>query len=98
MPSRFQSLAATMVSSVPTMLILAALAALGIWGAQNDWKFSRLPMPWGKTTALEEKTPPETIRVIADPAAPTPDSTGSPTPPLMRIEFPSVEAVKKAGI
>ena len=79
---------------IPTVAILSVLVGLGLWGAVNDWKIPGL----GASTAKGEKEQAarETVQVISD----VPEFSGPGARPLasMRIEFPSPEAVHKAGV
>jgi cobalt-zinc-cadmium efflux system membrane fusion protein len=85
------------VRRLPTLLTLALLGVLAVWGASYDWK---LP---ARGTLLrgpgdQEKPPPEpSIKVVVDPAA-SASEEGSPVVPGTRIEFPSADAVRKADI
>jgi cobalt-zinc-cadmium efflux system membrane fusion protein len=78
--------AIAVAARVPAVLTLAVLAGLWYWGARNDYalpSFASL----SRTPDGGEKDPPEeTTRVVS--AAPEPK----------RIELPSAEAVRKAGI
>ena len=56
MTSRVRGLLAILAQQVPTVLVLAALAGIFVWGASNEW---RLPSPsaWGKTEEKKEEKP-----------------------------------------
>jgi cobalt-zinc-cadmium efflux system membrane fusion protein len=89
MPAWIRNRAPAAVTQLPTVLILALLAGLGVWGARNDWKLPSLGRLWEREAGTGKET--AAIRVVADPADP------SATAPV-RIEFPSEAAVAKAGI
>ena len=76
-------------SRAPTVVTLAALAGLGVWGRLNDWR-----LPQAKPQQLRAEP---TIKVVH---ASTPARSGSDDAPVdpSRIEFPSTQAVNKAGI
>src|SRR5438309_5751963 len=76
-------------SRAPTALTLAALAGLGLWGRLNDW---RLPQAKPPQPQVEPA-----IKVVHASTAAGSDSGGAFRRPT-RIEFPSAQAVNKAGI
>jgi cobalt-zinc-cadmium efflux system membrane fusion protein len=89
MPSRIWKVAAVIAARIPTFLTLVLLAGLGLWGYLNDWKVPR----FGGTAKEggDEDAGETAIKVYPDPAS-------SPSAPLMRIEFPDADAVRKVGI
>jgi cobalt-zinc-cadmium efflux system membrane fusion protein len=89
MPAWIRHVAAAAVTWVPTGLILALLAGLGVWGARNGWRLPSLAHLGGKDAAKGNEE--AGIKVVTDPANP------SATAPV-RIEFPSADAIHKAGI
>jgi cobalt-zinc-cadmium efflux system membrane fusion protein len=66
-------------------LTLGLLGGLALWGSLNDWK-----LPWSSKESAASDDPLSEVRVISD-------STDSGENGR-RIEFPSAEAVTKAGI
>jgi len=76
-------------SRVPTVVTLAALVGLGLWGRYTDW---RLPQ------AKSQQPPAEpTIKVVRA-STTAGSSSGDASLARSRIEFPSTQAVNKAGI
>jgi cobalt-zinc-cadmium efflux system membrane fusion protein len=75
------------VSQIPTLLILAILAGLAVWGARNDWKIPRLVDRDDETEAAEDEG--GSVKVT---------TTGAPGSASRFVEFPSKESVEKAGI
>jgi cobalt-zinc-cadmium efflux system membrane fusion protein len=73
---------------MPTVLILGLLGGLALWGARNDWK-----LPGSADGAADKGTEAAAIRVLDDPSA-----SASSKEPVKLIEFPSAEAVVRAGI
>lgn len=76
-------------SRVPAALTLAALVALAFWGHRNGW---RLPS-WERDEAAGTPgdDPQAVIRIV-------PGTNGKDGDPPSRIQFPSADAVRKAGI
>jgi cobalt-zinc-cadmium efflux system membrane fusion protein len=74
---------------VPTVLTMALLGGLALWGAKNDWK---LPGSFSTATA-EKEAEPGSIRVKQEESA-----SESSREPVKIIEFPSPSAVLRAGI
>jgi cobalt-zinc-cadmium efflux system membrane fusion protein len=95
MQSRSRRVAAWVVARVPTVLILALIAGLAIWGARNDWKFSRAG---DDQAGSKEKEDPNKTKVIVDSDRPGEDKTESVAARQPRIEFPSADAVRATGI
>jgi cobalt-zinc-cadmium efflux system membrane fusion protein len=95
MSSWLWRLAAAGAAQVPTVLTLALLGGLAVWGARNDW---RLSSSGGKPAGPKEEDRSETTKVITDPSPSSGTEAGSEAVPLVRIEFPSEEAVKATGI
>jgi cobalt-zinc-cadmium efflux system membrane fusion protein len=95
---------AALASGIPTALALALLLGLGVWGYLNDWKAPKFASLWGKSSDTEKdskdpKDSPEGAPKVA--YEPEEQSSEEPRPrPIekRRIEFPSAEAVRKAGI
>jgi membrane fusion protein, heavy metal efflux system len=97
MPSMIRNLAARILGMVPTVLTLALLAVLGVWGARNDWKLGSLSSLWTKTGPLENPDP-IGVKIVPEEKVPTSGDAKSSSAPRLRIEFPSAEAVRLAGI
>src|SRR5207245_8786580 len=89
MIAQVRSLTGLIMSWVPTLLTLALLGGLAWWGAQNDW---RIPAS-AKDPPSDKDESPGAVRVSVE-------STGTASPglPSRLIDFPSAEAVSKAGI
>src|SRR5687768_3307961 len=68
MPAWIRNLAAAVSGRVPTVLTLALLAGLGVWGARNEWKLPSLARLWGRDAARDKEA--ATVKVLADPANP----------------------------
>jgi cobalt-zinc-cadmium efflux system membrane fusion protein len=97
MRSGVWGLARRAVSGVPALLTLAALAALGYWGWASDWQLPPLADLLGEPAAAREGAPEPGVKVVEAP--PGPDAgPDDPSPGLMRVEFPSADAVARAGI
>jgi cobalt-zinc-cadmium efflux system membrane fusion protein len=77
---------------VPTVLTLALLIAVAVWGARHDWKLHGHPLAalWGSDPDPADP-PPAMVQVHWD-------DPKSPSLLHAQIEFPSVEAVRQAGI
>jgi len=95
MPPWIRSSAAWAGTQVPTLLTLAVLAGVALWGSTNDWK---IPHAWGGSAKETKETAEATIRVVADPSQPQSRDAGPGSLSARRIEFPSVDSVQKAGI
>jgi cobalt-zinc-cadmium efflux system membrane fusion protein len=76
-------------------LTLALLGGLAVWGARNDW---RLASSGGKGNAPSDGQQAGLVKVIKDAGAAPGHEVGSEAIRLARIEFPSEESVKAAGI
>jgi cobalt-zinc-cadmium efflux system membrane fusion protein len=94
MPSWLSRIAAGVASQIPTVLTLALLAALAVWGARNHWTLS----PGGKEESGPGEDQAGLVKVVTDPGAAPGNDAGSEAVRLARIEFPSEEAVKAAGV
>jgi membrane fusion protein, heavy metal efflux system len=86
----FRSLAVPIMSRAPTFLTLGLLGVLALWGSFNDWK-----LPGSGKDAADPDESFATIKVNADSIES--ENNGS-TLSGKRIDFPSAEAVRKAGI
>ena len=95
MPPWIRSSAAWAGTQVPTLLTLAVLAGVALWGSTNDWK---VPHSWGGSAKETKETAEATIRVVADPSQPQSRDAGAGSLGARRIEFPSLDSVQKAGI
>lgn len=84
------SLAAYVRNQAPTFLTLGLLGGLALWGSLNNWK-----LPWSSKESAGTDDPLATIQVTSE--AIDSGNNGSATI-AKRIEFPSAEAVTKAGI
>jgi cobalt-zinc-cadmium efflux system membrane fusion protein len=100
MLTRLRDLACGIASLVPTVLTLALLAGLGVWGVRHDWKVPRLGELWGDEVDDDKKKPKSEVKVIvsADPDNPSPPAEVSSSIAWRRIEFPSAEAVEITGL
>jgi cobalt-zinc-cadmium efflux system membrane fusion protein len=74
------------LAGLPTLLILGVLAGVAVWGARNDWKLPPLPSLWGNEVTPEKADSASAVKVDTTSAGPA------------RVEFPSAEAVRKAGL
>jgi cobalt-zinc-cadmium efflux system membrane fusion protein len=87
---------AAVLARVPSALTLSLLAGLAFWGAHTDWKLPDSLRFWAKGAAPPEESSEEGVKVLSEP-----DNVPGRTPglpPRRVIEFPSDEAVEKAGI
>ena len=91
----FRKLARGIASQVPTVLTLALLGGLAVWGAQNDWRWSSGS---GSKGTSEEAEKADSIKVIQEGNGEAGDEPGSLAARFTRIVFPSDEAVQAAGI
>ncbi len=91
---RVKTTVAWVLGQVPTVLTLALLAAVGVWGARNDWQVGPFG---GREAEPAADEPADVLKVIPDPARPA-ESGGSAPAAGARVEFPSPEAVRRAGI
>ncbi len=95
MPPWLWKLARGVASQVPTVLTLALLGGLAVWGARHDWRWPSTADP--KETATEgEKDGP--IKVIREAGAVPGTESDTLAVRFTQIEFPSEEAVQAAGI
>jgi cobalt-zinc-cadmium efflux system membrane fusion protein len=94
MPPRLRGFAFWAAGQVPTFVTLAALIGLAIWGAENDWK---IPHLWRPATKEMKEAADAAIQItdVHDPAA---GDAGSRSIASMQIEFPTADAVRRAGI
>jgi hypothetical protein len=76
-------------SRLPTALTLGLLGGLAFWGWNNDWKVPGA----SREVASEADSPATAIKVSSESTG-----TGSSASALQRLDFPSVEAVRKSGI
>jgi cobalt-zinc-cadmium efflux system membrane fusion protein len=98
MSSRIGTFAARLAAQIPTILTLALLAGLAVWGAAEEWKVPRFSALWGDGTTSAEDSPAGLVKVIPDPSTPQSADPKAPATLWKRIEFPTAEAVRKAGI
>ena len=79
---------------LPTFLILLALAAIGYWGYRTEWRIPGFSATGEKETdGLAEPADTAGLRVLA------PESVNDDCPlDQTRLQFPSAEAVRRAGI
>jgi cobalt-zinc-cadmium efflux system membrane fusion protein len=87
--------AAGIVSYVPTALTLALLGGLALWGARNEWK---VPSFAAKAADSETDAPASSVKVVREPAESEGGEPASLAAGRPRLEFPSAEAVRAAGI
>src|SRR5438132_4350895 len=88
-----RSLVARAGSQLPTLVTLAALVGLAVWGAKNDWK---IPRAWGASARETEKEPAGSNKADGpDVPAGEPATAALSTKPIV---FPSQAAIEKAGI
>ncbi len=84
-------------SQLPTFLTLGLLGGLALWGTLNDWK-----LPWFSKESAASDDPLSGVKVTTETIASDENGgkSGSSLTTLAakRIEFPSAEAVAKAGI
>jgi multidrug efflux pump subunit AcrA (membrane-fusion protein) len=90
MPVWIRSLAGIVTNRVPTLLTLGVLGGLACWGSLNAWK-----LPGSSKEAEEADSPVPAIQVLTDSISSGDNDSNSTA---KRIEFPSAEAVSKAGI
>jgi cobalt-zinc-cadmium efflux system membrane fusion protein len=88
MPSRLRRFLAWGAARVPGLLTLALLVGLAFWGARYDWTLPAFAGFWGTPDPAQKTTPEAGPRVVS-----AEGTTGT-----KRVEFPSAEAVRKAGI
>jgi cobalt-zinc-cadmium efflux system membrane fusion protein len=92
-----RSLAAWAVGRIPTLLSLAALFGLAVWGIAYDWKIPRFSTLTGQDRGESEEGPKTTIQTVPGTGPPASEG-GSASIPVKRIDFPSAEVVCKTGI
>src|SRR5580704_14233674 len=56
MISRVRALLAFLAQQAPTVLVLAGLAGVFVWGSRNEWKLPS-PSTWGKKEEKKEAKP-----------------------------------------
>jgi cobalt-zinc-cadmium efflux system membrane fusion protein len=78
-------------NQAPTLIVLALLAALGIWGVATGWKAPRFSALWKKAEEPEQE-PGIAISPLPEDAAPAQVFDGR------RLTFPSELAAKRAGL
>ena len=88
MSSRIRTLIAAVAGQLPTVVVLAALVSIAVWGANNDWK--GLPFAQAETKKDEEKE--AAVKVAPRSLL----SLSGWTRP--ELEFPSADVVRRAGI
>src|SRR2546423_5380897 len=91
MPPWLRGALVWIAGQIPTILTLAALVGLALWGAANDWK---LPHQNSAGKEKEKEGVKETVEVLLD----EPGSEGPRSLAARQIKFPSAEAVAKAGV
>jgi membrane fusion protein, heavy metal efflux system len=96
MPRWIRSLATQTAASVPTLVTLAALGALALWGRSNNWQLSpsRSADQGGEKQAAAEPG----VKVIGVLAGSKAGSDVQSAADPVRVEFPSAAAVDKVGI
>ena len=75
---------------MPTVLVVVTIGGLAYWGHRTEWNFIERQEP-DKVGASDKNG---LAMIKSEPGTPT----GSGTPPGVRVVFPSIEAVEKAGI
>jgi cobalt-zinc-cadmium efflux system membrane fusion protein len=95
MPSRIWTLGAWAASYLPTVLTLALLGGLALWGYHNDWK---VPSLAAKAADPETETAAAAVKVIPEPGGSDADVSASLAVRRARLEFSSADAVRAAGI
>src|SRR5438876_114400 len=94
-----RSLSRRIASWAPALLTLAALAGLGFWGSRNDWQLPAYLRSGDQATASPQTAAEPSVQLHAAPPSSGPGSGDSPAAGgRPRLEFPSAEAVRKAGI
>lgn len=96
MPAPDRSFIQAILVRIPTLLTLALLAGLGVWGARGDWKMPDGLRFWAKDTAAPRESSEDSIKVVSETGATQSGESGSLAP--RRIEFAEADAVEKAGI
>src|SRR5262245_45941635 len=97
MTAWIRAIAVGAITRLPTLFTFALLGVLAVWGAKYDWKLPALGTLWGGPSDQEEASPAPSIKVVVDPSA-SASEEGSPVVPGTRLEFPSADSVRKAGI
>jgi cobalt-zinc-cadmium efflux system membrane fusion protein len=87
---------AWIVRQVPTVLTLAALAGVAVYGAHTGWRIPPFAELSGQGADPAKKSTEPPVRIVSDASASS--EVKSPSHHLKRIEFPSADAVSKAGI
>src|SRR5205807_1892800 len=95
MHPRTRSFAAWMAARVPTILILALLGGLAVWGARNHWRFPQLRDDGARA---DKHAGTEKVKVIRGSDGGGGSDSASQATRSARTEFPSAEAVRAAGI
>jgi multidrug efflux pump subunit AcrA (membrane-fusion protein) len=95
MTDRMASAVSWFMSRLSTLLILALLVCLAVWGARNDWKIEHVSTLFAASRTEDESAAPA-IRVLKEPTGH--GDADSELPLNARLEFPSAEAVAQAGI
>ncbi len=86
----FRSLAGPIMTRAPTFLTLGVLGALALWGSLNDWK-----LPGSSKEAADPDDSMPRVKVTTELIS---SGNGGSSSTAKQIEFPSAEAVRKAGI
>ncbi len=94
MPNGIRNAFADIVPRLPAILSVVLLAGLAYWGQHSDWKIPQFEELWANSAGDAESAAPAGVKVIAE-AGEFPSSDAAR---LARIEFPSAEAIKKAGL
>jgi cobalt-zinc-cadmium efflux system membrane fusion protein len=94
MPARIWRLAVGVASYVPTVLTLALLGGVALWGARNEWK---VPGFSAKAADAEPEAP-AAVKVVREPGGSEGDEAAGLLAGRPRLEFPSAEAVRAAGL
>jgi cobalt-zinc-cadmium efflux system membrane fusion protein len=85
-------------SWVPTVLVLALLGALAVWGAQSDWEVGKFAEVFGEPEAKAEEPEKVTVKDVPLPAGAESAGAESQPAPVKQIVFPSADLVRKTGI
>jgi cobalt-zinc-cadmium efflux system membrane fusion protein len=94
MPPWFRKLVRGVASQIPTVLTLALLGGLAVWGAHNDWRWPTAAEP---KEADKEAEKADSIKIVWA----SPSAAGEPNTLAERfthIDFPTDESVQAAGI
>src|SRR5262249_27300289 len=89
--SVYQALAA----HLPAILVLAALAGIGYWGAVNAWTVPKFSTLFSRPEEPEQKS---AIVSIPDPASERSTDACTRAFQNFKLRFPSADAARKAGL